>query len=185
MTEKWTQIVGFEGFYEVSDLGNIRSVERTVDRPRFGKIEKLKRSAKSTKQSMNPKGYMQVVLQKGGERFCFRVHRLVAAAFCEHKQGDQVNHINSIRHDNRAENLEWCTGKENVAHAVVHSPNKWGRKPIFAIKDGVIVHRFESTGCAGRAGFNKGNISSALNGRIRISQGFQWVFADSYVDDLV
>jgi hypothetical protein len=185
MVEKWAQIEGFEGFYEVSDMGNVRSVDRLVERLRKGKLQLLQRKSIAIYQRRNYKGYQDVTLSKNAERSTLLVHRLVATAFCHQNGGDQVNHINSVRHDNRAENLEWCTGKENVAHAVENHPNKWGRKPIFALRDGVIVHRFESAGCAGRAGFNTGNISSALTGRLKTSQGFQWVFADQYFGDLV
>lgn len=175
MTEKWAQIQGFEGFYEVSNSGEVRSVERIVDRPRFGKIEKMKRLSIPVKQHMNYKGYMGVVLQRDGNRKSLLVHRLVATAFCEQNGGDQVNHINSTRHDNRAENLEWCTGKENVAHAMENHPNKWGAKAVCAMKDGEIVFTFESAREAGRNGFHSGNISSALCGRLRTTGGYEWI----------
>ena len=176
MTEKWVQIQGFEGFYEISDMGNLRSVERVVERVRFGKIEKIPHRAIPVKQRTNIKGYCDVVLQREGKRKTLLVHRLVATAFCEASpHGDQVNHINSIRHDNRAENLEWCTCKENVAHAVANHPGKWGKKAICAIKDGTVAFTFESAREAERNGFNAGNISSALNGRLRTTGGFEWV----------
>jgi len=175
MAEKWVQIQGFEGFYEVSDRGNLRSVERYVDRPRFGKIEKMLRRSIPVKQRVNYKGYCDVVLQRDGLRKTLLVHRIVAAAFCGPMVGDQVNHINSIRHDNRAENLEWCTGKENVAHAMENHPNKWGKKAVCAMKDGEIVFTFESAREAGRNGFHSGNISSALNGRLRTTGGYEWI----------
>jgi len=185
MTEKWVQIEGFEGFYEVSDLGNVRSMERVVQSSRKGKPLQVRRSSIPIFQSRNYKGYQEVILSREAKRTSFRVHRLVAAAFCLPVTGDQVNHKNSIRHDNRADNLEWCTGKENVAHAIDNHPDKWGRKPILALKDGVIVHTFDSAGSAGRAGFNKGNVSSALTGRLKTSGGFEWVFADEYFADLI
>lgn len=175
MAEKWAQIQGFEGFYEVSNLGNVRSVERVVDRLRFGKIEKIPRKAITVKQRLNYKGYCDVVLQREGTRKTLLVHRLVAMAFCPQNGGDQVNHINSIRHDNKAGNLEWCTGKENVEHAIANDPNKWGRKAICAIKNGRVAFTFESAKEAERNGFNAGNISSALNGRLRTTGGYEWV----------
>jgi hypothetical protein len=175
MAEKWVQIQGFEGFYEVSDMGNVRSVERTVERLRYGKIEIIPYRAMPVKQRVNYKGYCDLILQRDGKRKTLLVHRLVAAAFCETNGGDQVNHMNSLRHDNRAENLEWCTGKENVAHAMENHPGKWGKKAICALKDGRIVFTFESAREAERNGFHAGNISSALNGRLRTTGGFEWM----------
>lgn len=174
MTEKWVQIEGFEGFYEVSDKGNLRSVTRYVDRVRFGKVERIPKKSIPVKQRVNYKGYCDVVLQRDGVRKTMLVHRIVANAFCIKNGGDQVNHINSIRHDNRSENLEWCTGKENVAHAIANDPKKWGRKAICAVKDGKVVHTFASAKEAGRHGFNPGNISSALSGRLKTSGGLEW-----------
>lgn len=175
MAEIWAQIQGFEGFYEVSDQGNLRSVERNVERLRYGKIEIIPHKSIPVKQRVNYKGYCDVVLQREGKRKTLLVHRVVAAAFCQQNGGDQVNHINSVRHDNRAENLEWCTGLENVAHAIANDPKKWGRKAVCALKDGKIVFTFESAKEAGRNGFNSGNISSALNGRLRTTGGYEWV----------
>lgn len=174
MTEKWAQIEGFEGFYEVSDQGNLRSVERVVDRLRFGKIEKIPRTSIPVKQRVNYKGYCDVVLQRDGKRKTLLVHRIVAAAFCPRNGGDQINHLNSIRHDNRAENLEWCTGKENIAHAISNDPKKWGKKAVCAMKDGEIIFTFESAREAGRNGFHSGNISSALCGRLKTTGGYEW-----------
>lgn len=175
MSEKWVQIPGFEGFYEVSDLGNIRSVARVVERFRFGKTELIPYPSIYVKQRLNYKGYRDVILQRDGKRKTLLVHRLVAAAFCNANGGDQVNHLNSIRHDNRSENLEWCTGKENVTHAIHHDPKKWGRKAVCALKNGEVIFTFESAKEAERNGFHSGNISSVLNGRLRTTGGYEWV----------
>ena len=114
------------------------------------------------------------MLQRDGNRKTLLVHRIVAAAFCPRNEGDQINHLNSIRHDNRAENLEWCTGKENVAHAIANDPKKWGKKAVCAMKDGEIIFTFESAREAGRNGFHSGNISSALCGRLKTTGGYEW-----------
>lgn len=175
MAEKWAQIEGYEGFYEVSDQGNVRSVARTISSSRKGKPLEIKRVSIPIFQRRNYKGYQDVTLSRESKRSTLLVHRLVAAAFCPGPQQEQVNHINSIRHDNRAENLEWCTGKENVAHAMENHPDKWGRKAVCAMKDGEVVFTFESSREAGRQGFNAGNISSALCGRLQTTGGYEWV----------
>lgn len=185
MTEIWTQIEGYEGFYEVSNLGNVRSMEREVPRVCKGQHQTIRRASRPLKHNLNHKGYPEVTLTKGAVRNCFRVHRLVASAFCPNGPQEHVNHINSIRTDNRAENLEWCTAKHNVAHAIANDPKNWGRKAIVGLKDGEAVYFFDSAADAGRAGFNKGNISSALCGRCRTSGGYEWQFATDYFSDLV
>ena len=185
MLEKWVQIEGYEGFYEVSDHGNVRSMERVVPRLKQGVLQQLRRKSSPLQSHKNHKGYPEVTLTKGAVRNCFRVHRLVATAFCPNGPQEHVNHINSIRDDNRAENLEWCTAQENVAHAILNDPKNWGRKAIVALKDGEPIHFFESAADAGRFGFNKGNISSALCGRCKTSAGFEWQFAADYFSDLV
>lgn len=185
MLEKWAQIEGYEGFYEVSDLGNVRGVERTVPRVCKGQAQQIRRVSAPVKPRRNYKGYEEVTLTKGAVRNSFRIHRLVATAFCPDGPQEHVNHINSVRHDNRAENLEWCTAQENVAHAIKNDLKNWGRKAIVALLDSEPVHYFESAGHAGRAGFNKGNISSALTGRLKTCGGFTWVFAEDYFSDLV
>lgn len=185
MTEIWAQIEGYEGFYEVSNTGKVRSVERYVERMKHGKLERLLRKSIPLKERTNNKGYREVTLQRDGERAQFRVHRLVAAAFCAGGPQEHVNHINAVRHDNRAQNLEWCTAKHNVAHAIANDPKNWGRKAVVAIKNGEPVYFFDSAADAGRAGFNKGNVSAALNGHLKTTGGYEWQFAADYFSDLI
>lgn len=106
MSERWRWIEGYEGLYMVSDHGRVMG---TPKRTHYGHVLVLRK--KRT-------GYVHVCLTKDGEKRYFAVHRLVARAFVsnpEHKP--EVNHLNGIRSDNRAENLEWVTRSENEKHA--------------------------------------------------------------------
>lgn len=103
--EVWKDVVGYEGLYQVSNLGRVRSFER---KGTFTKI-KVQETVKG--------GYKRVNLYKNGRLKKMLVHRLVAEAFLGTPDKDmQVNHINGIVDDNRLENLEWVTVKENANH---------------------------------------------------------------------
>lgn len=118
--EEWRNIPDFEGYYQVSNLGNVKSLDRTL-------VNKLGvsffRRGIPIRPDLNKrgKGYYQVNLSNGTKkRKWFKVHRLVCLAFLEVPENFkelQVNHINGITTDNRLCNLVWCTAKDNVKHA--------------------------------------------------------------------
>jgi hypothetical protein len=110
----WRPIPGYEGFYEVSSAGEVRSVDRLISRA--GRC--VRRKAMVIKPYMNPNGYMYVQLSKNGESRHFRLHRLVALAYLDKSnETDIVNHKNGRKWDCRASNLEWCTQSDNIQHA--------------------------------------------------------------------
>lgn len=122
--EIWKPVVGYEGLYEVSNTGKIRSLERitTVGRRGIGK---------ELRQYLLPCGYLDVSLSSHGKIKHKRVHRLVADAFCERSDGqDEVNHIDGDKQNNVACNLEWCTKSENMIHAYQNGLQTKGRYPI-------------------------------------------------------
>lgn len=108
--EIWKDIEGFEGLYQISSLGNVKSL------PGF------KKKAGIMKPYVNPcnkKQYRIVFLRKEGEYHTYKICRGVGKAFVANPENKpQINHINGIKIDDRAINLEWVTGKENAIHAV-------------------------------------------------------------------
>lgn len=113
MDEIWQSIPGFEEFW-VSNMGNVKSINGPL-RP-----------------MMHRKGYLTVDYTKRGKRKGMMVHRLVALAFIPNPENKpQVNHKNGFKADNRADNLEWCTGSENALHSfrIGLQSNKGSRNP--------------------------------------------------------
>lgn len=114
--EIWKDVRGYEGVYQVSNLGKIRSIDRLcVDVN--GKNRRMK--GREILQAINTVGYKKVTLSANGESVNFLVHRIVAEAFIENSQNKRtVNHIDGNKHNNNALNLEWMSHSENERHAM-------------------------------------------------------------------
>lgn len=116
--EIWKDVEGYEGKYQVSNKGKVKSLERVVirgDGKPFSVRERYLRGSKDTK------GYYQVELREAGNRDIRFIHRLVADAFIEKQDGKtQINHIDGDKTNNSSDNLEWVTCEENIRHAWNH-----------------------------------------------------------------
>lgn len=156
--EEWKSVVGYEGYYEVSNMGRIRSI-------RYG-IKNL-RLLRSTV------GYLQIAFRVKNQIKRSSVHRIVAEAFIPNPENKPfVNHKNSVKSDNRLENLEWVTMSENVKHSYIDGKRnkertKEGKKIIEIFdKEGNSVGVFHKMKNAAKfIGVNPGNMSALCNGK--------------------
>lgn len=158
-------VEGYEGIYEISDLGRVRS-KRGILRP-----------------VMNNCGYLQVGLCKDSKRKWFKVHRLVAMAFVPNMFGlNQVNHINEDKTDNRAENLMWCDCKENINYGSrnerVSEKNTNGKLSKLVLqftKSGEFIREWPSTQEVERVlCYSRGNISMCCLGKQKSAYNYIW-----------
>ena len=175
--EEWRDVVGYEGLYQVSDQGRVKSLERTF-------IDKIGRERYVKECILKPVidryGYLLVSLYAGGKQKNLMVHRLVCEAFNDNRdEKPEVNHINEIKTDNRACNLEWSTRKDNCHHGPRNERvGKAKSKPVAQYaQDGELIKVWPSTMEVERqAGFSNGNISQAANGKYKKAYGFIWKY---------
>ena len=167
--EEWRDVVGYEGLYMVSNIGNVKSLKRTA-KSKNGSIRTV--SEKLRKIDKNKSGYLMVILNKEGKRKGMKIHRLVADAFIKNPYNlPQVNHRNEIKSDNRVENLEWCTQDYN---------NKYGTrtertsKKVKCLETGKIYPSLSEV--QRQFGFSAGHICECCNGKRNICGGFHWQY---------
>ena len=144
MEEIWKDVGGYEGLYQVSNLGKIKSLQR-YEKHKNSKILVKERILKGC---FNKTGYHEARLYKNGIAYYESVHRLVAKEFISNPYNKpEVNHINGIKKDNRVGNLEWCTKKENGKHAVsigLLTPPRRDRNVFEINNKGEIINEFSS-----------------------------------------
>lgn len=114
---EWKEIPDYEGYYEISEFGDVRGMERTIVR-KDGRTIKLK--SKKIKPYFTSDGYVRVALTKDSKANHQLVHRLVASTYCENpnnKNELEVNHIDENKENNHYSNLEWCSHLKNMRHS--------------------------------------------------------------------
>lgn len=186
--EIFKPIIGYEGYYEASNFGRIKSIERIA----FNGMSNHILKSRILKHGIKENGYLHVCLCKNGKAKHYHVHRLVASAFIPNPEGKpQVNHINGKPSDNRVANLEWVTMKENHRHAydVLGRPGaNTGRfgalngksKEVQMISiDGDVIRTFESVMEASRElRVCEASIRSVIYGKSKLCAKHKWRYVD-------
>lgn len=183
MEEIWMSIRGYEGIYEISNYGNVKSLAKTwfVGRKRTSYISK---PDSIIYQKTDKDGYKFVLLRNNRNVRYFKVHRLVAIHFIENINNKrEVNHIDGNKANNFILNLEWCTGLENTRHAKLNNLIKSGIdcswiSPISQYSlNGDLIRDWDFIKQAAiTLGLNKDCISAACSGIQKTSGGFIWKY---------
>lgn len=163
MIEIFKDIVGFDGDYQISNLGNVKSLKKP--------------NHIILKTGLNKPGYKYVVLTKHGVQTNHMIHRLVALHFLPQSDKNVVNHIDENKLNNRVDNLEWCTQKENLHHGT--GLQRMGLAHGKPVTNGIQI--FKSAAEAERiTGVKRSNINRVLHGyhNSKTAGGYSWSYVE-------
>ena len=173
MQEIWRDIKGYEGLYQISNFGNVKSVERIVKRG-----TNFKPVCERVLKTGDKGGYKYVILSKNGKTKTGWVHRLVAQAFIPNPDNlPCINHKDEHPSNNRVDNLEWCTHSYNNSYNDVRIKAAVSkRKSVLQYtKDGKFIREWSHAREAAEVlGLNKRAIYECCVGRSRTSGGYIW-----------
>ena len=184
--EVFRDVLGYEGLYQVSNYGRVKSLERKnifycglrkkhLERPTKEKILNYNKSNR---------GYLQVCLTKDGKSKTYTVHRLVAKAFLPNlKNKKQVNHIDGNKENNNIDNLEWVTSSENNKHAFItglNKPHNMRKVNQYDLQGNFIKQWNSITDFLKENNLNlkNSNITTCCKGKRKNAYGFIWKYAD-------
>ena len=175
--EEWRDVVGYEGLYQVSSKGRVKSLNYR----RTGKEKVLKLGKDNN-------GYLTVGLHKEGKVKWCTVHRLVATAFIPNIENlPEVNHIDECKTNSNVENLEWCTREYNISYgtknkraAEANTGKPKLSKPVIAIsKESGLIMEYPSVREASRqTGISNGNIVNCCKGKRKSCGGYYWMYSE-------
>ena len=163
MEEIWKDKKDYEGHYQVSNFGKVKSIK-------FGKEIILK-------LNKDKDGYLQVTLCKNNIKKVYKVHRLVAQAFLDNPYNlSQVNHKDEDKTNNNVDNLEWCDRLYNVRYGTgIERRSKKRSKPVLQYDlNGNLIKEWISVNDAGRNGFNQGNVAACCRGERKTHKDCIW-----------
>ena len=173
--ERWRDIEGYEGLYQVSSCGRVKSLGRY-------KISKGGSNVYIKERIFKPKtlatGYLLIALCKEGDTKQFSIHRLVAEAFIPNPENlPQVNHKDEVKVNNYVSNLEWCTSKYNINYGTRNErASKKHSKKVLCVETNVIYESI--TEAQKQTGINHSNIVYCCKGKRKIAGGYRWRYVE-------
>ena len=169
--EIFKEVKGYEGLYQVSNFGRVKSLGNGNSN---NSKERILKPGKATN------GYLQVNLYKNGKSKMCKIHRLVADTFLSNPDGlPEVNHKDEDKTNNSVYNLEWVTAKENSNHGTRNERSaKTRSKPVLQFTlDGEFIREWPSTQECGRNGFGQGLIAACCRGEYKQAYNYKWQYA--------
>jgi hypothetical protein len=188
--EVFKDIQGYEGWYQVSNHGRVRSVDRIVT---YNNGNAVKYSSQILSQFMKKNGYLQTTLYKNHNKKKFYTHRLVAFAFIPNDDSEnkiEINHIDENKQNNDVNNLEWVTSSQNKRHNDLHirvskytdyaKGAKKRKIPIIAtsVETGEDIHFDSATDAERLMGFSHGHIAAVCRGKLKAHKGYRFRYAN-------
>lgn len=165
---EWKPVKGYEELYKISEYGDVI------------RTKKYKNSKDTPLKTFKDKdGYLKVCLCKNNNNKTWFVHRLVALAFLENKNGyNVINHKDENKTNNHFSNLEWCTIKYNTNHGTgIERRAEKRRKKVIAYNDKCSLFFNSITEAETKTKIRHGNISMCLSGKRRTAGGYKWKYA--------
>lgn len=189
--EIWKDVVGYEGYYMVSSLGRVFSCKRTIGRANG---RSLSVSPKILNHHPLKTGYVRLRLTKGDKKqFPTSVHWLVATSFIDNPNNEtEIDHINGIKHDNRVENLRWCSHVQNCNNPITRkfmsessktkkNNNVTNAKQIVAISlNDNTIHFFDNITESRKFGFTPTSVCKCCKNKSKSHKGFSFLYLTDY-----
>lgn len=167
--EIWKDVPGYEGLYQVSNMGNIKSLSHYARNNKKGGLRLTE--GRILSQYKMPNGYMQVQFSKNEGREKVYVHRIVAMAFLSNENGfSDVNHIDGNKENNSVDNLEWCSHRSNQIHMI---QNRMTKKaiPVLCVESGEVYNSM--TEAEKKKGVDRHFIKKACESG-NVYKGYHW-----------
>lgn len=190
MQEIWKDIKEYEGLYQVSNKGNVKSLERE----RWNGYKWIINKERILKPGVIRNGYLQVSLSKDGKHKILKVHRLVLMTFAPIENMDKfdVNHRDENKKNNNLNNLEWCDKKYNNNYGTRNQRSAQSQSiPVVQLDptNNKVINVYHSAREADRQGFNQGNISKCCKNKFsrpgnNIYKGYKWQYMSDYIKSI-